>query len=158
MDLYLFRHGEAEPRAPGIADATRALTPSGAKDVRRVAAFARKANIAPTLILTSKLVRAQQTASIVAKQFGADVRETPALLPNAKPDLLWSEIKAMDSSSQLILVGHTPQLIRFAAFLLGGVIEIDLKKGALLRISVQARRPPLRGALKWLITPGLVRR
>jgi phosphohistidine phosphatase len=157
MDLYLFRHGEAEPRAPGIADAARALTASGTKDVRRVAAFARAAKVTPTLILTSKLARAQQTAKIVAKQFDVEVRETPALLPNAKPDVLWNEIKTMDPSSQLILVGHTPQLIRFAAFLLGGVVDIDVKKGALLRISVIARRPPLRGVLKWLITTGLVR-
>jgi phosphohistidine phosphatase len=166
MDLYILRHGEAEPRGQGVAEANRELTRKGIKDVRSVVAWAHTVKVAPALILTSSLSRARHTAKLAAKSFVAEIRETPALLPDAKPELLWAEIRALEPMQQLMIVGHNPHLQRFAAYLLGSQ-NVDIKKAGLLRITVdqppaapaksKAPQPPPVGVLKWMITPGLVR-
>ncbi|MEI9814757.1 MAG: CHAD domain-containing protein [Acidobacteriota bacterium] len=58
MEIYILRHGEAEPRETGVDDGNRALIAKGKRDVRDVLKAARRAKVAPELILTSPLRRA----------------------------------------------------------------------------------------------------
>ena len=68
MNLYLMRHGIAVAAdEPGISsDSARPLTPKGIKRIRRAARGLRRLGISFDAILTSPLVRARQTAEIVA--------------------------------------------------------------------------------------------
>ncbi len=66
MKLYVMRHGPAEDYSASGRDADRALTSSGRDRVRDVAQALLDADEAPNVILTSPLVRARQTAEIVA--------------------------------------------------------------------------------------------
>jgi len=116
--------------------------------------FARGRKFSPEAIVSSRYVRARQTADIAAKLLGvAEVRESRNLLPSGKPSALWRELQRISGIEQVLLVGHEPQMSNFLAFLIGGAGRIDIKKGALLRIQVSAA-----GAqLKWMIVPALVR-
>ena len=156
MDLYLLRHGEAEPRTTAVAEAARELTPKGREDVRRVIKLARGVKLAPDVILTSPYARARATAEIAAKVLGvAQIRESRSLLPNAKPEAIWKELQTLDSSAQVLLVGHEPHLSNLLAFLIGVTAPIEIKKGALLRVRVNGAGDVPEGQLKWLLPPSL---
>ena len=66
MLLYLLRHAEAVDEA--ASDAARALTTKGMAQARKVGKFCVKNEVIPSIILTSPLKRAEQTARLVAKE------------------------------------------------------------------------------------------
>src|SRR5256885_1079820 len=95
MQIYVLRHGEAEEQETGLADRERKLTAKGKRDLRSVLKLARNAEVAPDLILTSPLRRAQETAAIAAEVLGCkNVVETRNLLPGASPEQIWKEISS----------------------------------------------------------------
>lgn len=156
MDLYLLRHGEAEPRSASVEETERALTEKGRDDVRRVVKFAH-AKLRPIVIITSPYLRAIQTAEVAAKELGVEqIGESRNLLPEAKPSALWKELRER-AEARVLLVGHEPHCSSLVAFLTGGVKNIDIKKGALLRIAMDESRDVPAGVLKWMIVPALVR-
>jgi phosphohistidine phosphatase len=156
MELYILRHGEAQPREPGVADADRALVKKGRDDVRDVVKAARSAKVDPQLILTSPLRRAKETADIAVAGFKkCPLKETDAMLPDASPDAIWKEASAL-KMGRVMVVGHEPHLGQLISFLLGNEITVDFKKGGLIRIDVEGRGKP-RGRLKWYLTPRLAR-
>jgi phosphohistidine phosphatase len=155
MDLYILRHGEAEPQEAGIPDAGRKLTPAGKRALRNVLELARRAKVAPQAILTSPLTRATSTADIASAVLKCErIIQTRNLLPSAAPTLVWKEIAALHATDVLV-AGHEPQLGHLITFLLEAAVVVDLKKGALVRISTKATHGPPRGVLKWMITPKL---
>ena len=66
MILYILRHGIAEDEAPKGDDGARRLTPRGRAKMRAVAAGMRALGLRYDVILTSPLVRAVETAAILA--------------------------------------------------------------------------------------------
>jgi len=60
------RHGPAEDHADSGMDSDRALTVSGRERVRSVAKLLLELDEAPLVVITSPLVRAVQTAEVVA--------------------------------------------------------------------------------------------
>ncbi|HUA22716.1 MAG TPA: histidine phosphatase family protein, partial [Steroidobacteraceae bacterium] len=68
MQLLILRHAIAFPRDAKRwpDDAKRTLTMEGAKRARRAAAGLKRMTKQPTLVLTSPLVRARDTAAIFA--------------------------------------------------------------------------------------------
>ena len=85
MKLYIMRHGPAEDFSPSGRDADRALTPSGRDRVRDVARALLEADEAPHVIFTSPLVRALQTAELVATTLGTPPIETSSALAPGGP-------------------------------------------------------------------------
>lgn len=158
MELYLLRHGEAEPRQPSKPDAERALTAKGKRDVEIVSVQARVGNVRPEVIVTSPLRRAKETAMIAQKALNVKrTLETKALLPDTLPEIAWRELSTMDGVESILLAGHEPAIGRLAQYLLRAKLEVDFKKGAMMRISTPRSNPP-HGVLKWMITPRVVRR
>ena len=159
MELYIFRHGEADAREAGMPDRDRALTPRGKRDVKAVAALARRAKVAPDMVFTSPLRRARETAALAAEVFGTGKPvETKALTPEARPEAIWKEIvdlvsKQKGAVDQIMLAGHEPHMSRLIVFLLEAAVVVDLKKGSLVRVSTPGKNGPPRGVLKWMITP-----
>ena len=71
MDLYVLRHGKAEvfPSAGG-KDADRPLTRQGRNEIQQIASWMMKNRCRFTMIATSHLKRAEETAEIVAGVYG----------------------------------------------------------------------------------------
>jgi len=154
MELYVLRHGEADEREIGKADRDRKLTAKGRQDLKAVLKIARKAEVAPDLILTSPLRRALETAAIAAEVLGCKtVVETRNLLPGASPELVWKEIGSDYKVESILLAGHQPHLGSLIGMLLEAPVIVDLKKGCLVRIATQGRLGPPRGVLKWMLPP-----
>ena len=85
MQVYLLRHGIAEDVRVGLSDADRALTPEGRQKLREVLRAALSADVEPTLVMTSPLKRAVQTAEVARDifKYRKEILRTKALLPGA---------------------------------------------------------------------------
>jgi phosphohistidine phosphatase len=158
MQVYILRHGIAEEGRPGGRDADRALTNEGRKRLREVLRVAEKADVVPSLILTSPYVRAVQTAEVAIEVLGYanDLLRTEALIPSSDPESIWEEIRLHQGVMQLMLVGHEPLLSRVVSFLLdASSLMIDVKKGSIIRIDIEQFGSHPRGILKWMLVPKL---
>ena len=158
IDIYVLRHGDAQPRAEGLPEADRKLTPKGRRDVDRVMRHARAAKVKIDLALTSPYRRAIETAEIAVKVLDPKPRlvETSALLPESRPEQVWKEVRSHSDAKGLLLAGHEPQLSQLIGYLLGTpALRLDLKKGALVRIRMERAGAVPHGELKWLLTPRL---
>jgi phosphohistidine phosphatase len=125
------RHGEAKPDA---RDAARPLTDRGREVVERLgrAAAARGAQVAE--IRHSGLLRALQTAEILAEHLRprGGVRATTGLGPDDDPDIALAECQ--EAGEPVLLVGHLPHLARLEARLTGRQIELSLQPGCMLAL------------------------
>ncbi len=158
MELYLLRHGIAEERASSGKDADRRLTDDGRRRLRRVLEHARKANVTPTLILSSPLKRAVETAEVAAKELGysSKIAISEALLPDSSPEKVWAEIRAHRDEPAILMTGHEPLFSATASWMLGSTRSmVDFKKAGLMRIDFEALGAEPRGVIEWMITPRL---
>lgn len=155
MQIYLLRHGAAEEGGSSGNDGDRALTDDGRRKLRQVLENASAAGVNPTLILSSPLKRAIQTAEIARDVLGYknNILRTKALAPGSSVGDVWDEIRVHPDEASLMLVGHNPQLGELAAYLLGSPdMDIDFKKGAILRVDVESFTAKPKGILRWYLT------
>jgi phosphohistidine phosphatase len=155
LDIYIFRHGEAEPRGKR-GDAARRLTGGGKAEVRRVAQGLARLGAEIDVILTSPLVRAEETAAIagdVLKPPGG-VRRCDALAPGGTNAALFKELSGLRKSC-VMLVGHQPDLGELASVLVWGSpgVGIALKKAGVVRVLTERLPPAATGELRWVLTP-----
>jgi phosphohistidine phosphatase len=158
MQLYLLRHGIAENGRPGGRDADRALTPEGKKKLRDVLRTAARAGVSPDYILTSPYLRAIETAEIATEvlHFKSDIVQSKALVPESSPEDLWQEVRVYRRAGQVLVSSHEPLLSRAVAYLLSSPsLAVDMKKGGLVRIDLEAFGPEPSGLLKWYLVPKL---
>jgi len=158
MQVYLLRHGVAAEARAGSADADRALTEEGRRKLRQVLEMARDAGVHPTLMLSSPLKRAIQTAEIAQQVLGYknDILRTKALVPGSSVNQVWDEMRVHRDEASLMLVGHNPLFSELAGYLLGSQdIEIEFKKGAILRVDLEDFRLQPKGILRWYFTAKL---
>lgn len=158
MQVYLLRHGIAEENRAGESDADRQLTAEGRRKLRETLRTVAEADAKPSLILTSPLLRAVQTAEIAKSVLRAKTTlvETKVLLPSTNPEPVWDEIRVHKDEPELMLVGHDPLFTNLAGYLLGfPALNIDFKKGAVLRVDFEAFGPKPRGILRWFLVSKL---
>lgn len=155
VEVYLLRHGIAEEVGPSGLDADRALTAEGRKKLRQVLQRAKKAGLKPDLVLSSPYRRAVATAELTAEMLGCPygVMETGVLTPGSRPETVWAEIRAHKQARRIVLAGHEPLFSQLAAYLLDSPgLNVDFKKGAMMRIDFEGTGAAPRGVLKWFIT------
>jgi phosphohistidine phosphatase len=156
MQVYLLRHGIAEDGRDGISDAARGLTSEGRKKLQQVLQAVAKTDVEPSLIVTSPLKRAVQTAEIAKRILGykQDLLQSNALVPGSTPEQAWAEIRAHRNEPALLLVGHNPLFTDLARYLLNSPhLGIDFKKGALMRVDIDQISSHPAGVLRWYLTP-----
>jgi phosphohistidine phosphatase len=153
MKLFFLRHGVAEPAHGTIGDRDRALTEEGRHQVQQIAQALRRLNIRPEIILTSPLIRATQTAGIVAPVLDVRLETIQELQPGCTLDDLQRLLRRYPHES-VMLVGHEPDFSSLAARLINADERgILLKKGGIIRVDVDGRPQAGRGRLVTLLTP-----
>ena len=158
MQLYLLRHGIAEDRASTGRDADRRLTDEGRDKLRRVLERAHSVGVRPSLILSSPLRRALETAEIAGRELGYEgkIVRTPALAPESSPQNIWEAVRDYRDESAILLAGHEPLFSATVAYLLGSTREmVHFRKGALVSIDVQTLGAVPAGVLEWMLTAKL---
>jgi len=159
MNLFFLRHGIAGDRADWKGDdSLRPLTSKGRSQLVLTAKVMASLGIEFDAVLTSPLVRARETAEIVAARLGAThrLREEPRLEPGFDVTRLSDVLAGRGRDRTLLLVGHEPDFSHTISALVGGG-NLEMKKGGLARVTLTSDRP-LRGELVWLLPPKLLRR
>jgi phosphohistidine phosphatase len=152
MRCYFLRHGiAAEGGEWQGSDFERPLTDEGRKRMTREAETMAALGLDLDLIVTSPLVRAKQTAAIVAKalKLRDSVVENENVGLDFGPSHLWAILREHANANAIMLVGHQPSLSQTVAHLVGGA-RIDFKKGTLACVNVPDP-VSLQGALLWLV-------
>ena len=127
MRVFLVRHAES---APGEPDELRSLTAAG-RDAAR-ALGERLAEQQPTAVVSSPLLRARETADLIARACRLDASADDNLAPGATADTLREA--ARDRGEAVVAVGHQPDCSEIVLELTGrelsfppaGVAELDL--------------------------------
>jgi phosphohistidine phosphatase len=153
MDLYFLRHGEADWPDWNEPDDERPLTKRGKKEMREVASYLSRIDTCPTLILTSPLPRASQTAEIAAAKLKIKCCEDKMLAPGfGRPELKRLLEKYPEES--LMFVGHEPDFTDVISALTGA--SLKLSKAGVAKIDIE--RSLEDGRLLWLFPPKLAKK
>src|SRR4051812_48052915 len=159
-ELYLIRHGIAEERGDAYPDdAKRPLTEEGIDRLRKEARGLARLGATIDVMLTSPLVRTRQTAEIVASAFNPKpaIVNTESLAPGGTFQAVVADLEKHAKKSRIGLVGHEPSIGELAARLIGSRHPIEFKKGAVCRIDFETLPPAGPGALRYLLTPKILR-
>jgi phosphohistidine phosphatase len=159
MEIYFLRHANAgRPNINREKDEQRPLDKTGIEQCQVMGGALASLGVKPDVIISSPLVRARETASIVADEIGH--REKIVLDNAMRPDAEYSDFQQLlaryKSADAIMVVGHNPSQTEFLNRLLTGNSSeaIELKKGAVARIDMEARKPAV---LKWIMPPKVVR-
>ena len=134
MRVTLIRHAEAGDDAP--KDESRALTLKGRADARRLGRTLDGRGVRFSLVVTSPLVRAVQTAEIVATavKYRRRVIASDVLVPEAAVSKVVAFLRTVSAETGVALVAHEPILSAVAAALTGRPRYPALRKAEALRI------------------------
>ncbi len=155
--VYFLRHGPAGDRGEWTGDDfDRPLTAEGKTRVEHEAAALAKLGLTLDVIVSSPLVRAYQTAEIVAKKLGCADRlvKDKAVGPGFGRDAVARILADHPKADAVMFVGHEPDFSETVSDLIGGG-RIVLKKGGLACVELNAG-PSLKGKLLWLVPPGVL--
>jgi phosphohistidine phosphatase len=154
VKCYFLRHGIAiEPEAWTGSDFDRPLTREGCARMEREAKAVAGLSLDVDCIVTSPLLRAKQTAQILAAELGQQDKlvEDPRLASGFNLDRLRAILEAHAGAESIVLVGHEPSMSVTIGEAVGGA-SIELKKAALAGIDLSDPRATT-GTLFCLIPP-----
>ena len=137
MVAYFLRHADAEPRAD--SDHERKLTPKGQEQAEKAGKFLVCCGLLPEIILTSPVVRARQTAKIVAEKLGdTEFSEVDWLACGMTAETCLAELKACQEKASVLLVGHEPDFSETIAAMLGlrDAAAIKVRKASLTGVEL----------------------
>jgi phosphohistidine phosphatase len=161
MQLLIIRHAIAHERDARRwrEDGLRPLSPQGMVRARQAAQGLKRLGPRPARLLTSPLLRARQTATILNASAGWP-KPVPCaeLLPGAPPEELLAVLAHL-GAERIAVVGHEPDLGELLAACLGGATRgaFRFRKmgGALVDFRTSARAG--RGQLLWFLPPRVLR-
>ena len=164
MQVLFVRHGIAEDpelaAREGRTERLRELTTEGIGKMKKGALGLRRVLESIDIIATSPLVRALQTAEIVAGQYpNAKLVTLDLLAPGVNPDKLLSWLEEQSTSAIIALVGHEPDF----SFLIGWMLAdeqgnfIEVKKGSAILLELHDTGGPGCAVLKWALAPKQLR-
>ena len=162
IQLYLIRHGIAADRGPDYPDDShRPLTEVGVARMRLEAVALAALGVSFDHIISSPLVRARQTADIVAgdgaPSTSVPVTDSEALAFDGTPDDVRQVLARYPDAGSIALVGHEPNIGELAGALTGARWPLRFKKGAVCRIDVTGNHHGPPGELRWFLTPRMLR-
>jgi phosphohistidine phosphatase len=158
MDLFVIRHADAVPFSEFSGpDEDRYLTERGHQEARRLGSVFQAKQLLPTSIVTSPLLRAQETALEFASVLGFSsdqIQINEQLAPGGKFRKLGKHLKKL-SSPAVALIGHMPDLSELTGWLIGSrKVEINFAKSGVALVRVEGEEIEKGcGELLWFVSP-----
>lgn len=159
-ELYLVRHALAAQRGEEWPDDTkRPLTERGISRFKEVVDGLHRLDSAIDEIFTSPLVRAKQTAELLAAGLEGkpSVKLLDALAPGHTASAVMAQLAKSAKRRRIALVGHEPDLGELAAHLIGASRALPFRKGGVCRIDIEGLSSRRAGSLIWFIPPKTLR-
>jgi phosphohistidine phosphatase len=160
MDLVVVRHAVAMSRAEfgptGEPDDVRPLTRDGRREMTRAAKGLRALVPWLDVLASSPLVRARDTAGIIAAAYeGLAVVEIDALRPGSPFEEALAWLRRQPAGAVVAVVGHEPHLGGLVSWLLAelDVPVVSFKKGAACLVRFDERAAAGGGMLRWMLAP-----
>ncbi len=158
--LLIIRHAIAKEREAaarlGISDTERPLTKKGVTRMKAITAGIAGHIPTPACLLSSPLLRAYQTAELLAADYpGLAVTTEKGLSPGAPLMPLVTTLQQQANEGVSILIGHEPDLGKLISLLLFGkaTTAIQLKKGGAALLGFPRCIDSGQATLLWLMTP-----
>ncbi len=150
MDLFLIRHAKAVEGTLYNDDDQRPLTADGRQAAHAVGAALARQGIALETIITSPLVRAVETAELVAMavSYTGGLEVSSLLSPGGRAHQIIDELIALRREQRVALVGHEPSMGKLLSALLGKP-GLSLSKGTAVRLDWDGKH----GKLVWIVKP-----
>jgi phosphohistidine phosphatase len=164
VQVLVVRHAIAEQKEDfartGKDDSQRPLTDDGRRKMRRGAAALRGVVRAIEVLATSPLLRAVQTAEVLAAVYnGRNMVTVNELSPDSEfpPFLRW--LRMQDAGGTVAIVGHEPHLSGLTSWLLTGRKRsfISLKKGAACLLEFGEQPKAGAATLMWALASSQLR-
>ena len=159
--LYLVRHAIAFERddKKWPDDDKRPLTHKGSARMREIVDGLVELDVELDLVITSPLVRAQQTADLLIAGWPDPPALTvsDALSTSGTPTDVAGALSRHTKLKNIALVGHEPGLGDLAAFLIGAKAPLAFKKGGVACIEMPTLPVVGPGQLIWHATPKMLR-
>lgn len=170
MELFILRHGETSKRLSRSGGLDRSLTYTGTAEIKSIANSIKKLRIKIDLIVTSPLSSCKQTGEIINDLFN---KKIPLIICNdLKPEGkfldFYNKISKYKNTSSILIVGHEPYLSSMINDIISNsdadrnynknYNNIILKKAGLSRIKIISTVPKLKGELRWLLTPRILKK
>jgi phosphohistidine phosphatase len=159
-ELYLVRHAIAAERGEDWPDDDkRPLTERGIARFKEAVAGLRSLEAGVDEIFTSPLVRARQTAALLASGLAGTppVKVLSALAPGPGAEEVVAELARAAKRRRIALVGHEPGIGELAAHLIGAPRPLPFRKGAVCRIDINGFTGQHPGTLVWFVPPRALR-
>jgi phosphohistidine phosphatase len=113
--LHFLRHAKSSWKDPGLDDHERPLAKGGRESAKTIAAYLRRAKIAPDLVICSTAVRARQTLDPIAKAIKPPKVVLEKGIYEAAQRKLWKYLRNLPERAEcVLLIGHNPGLHDFA--------------------------------------------
>ena len=143
VQVFLVRHAAAVDETLDLRDPFRHLTALGRDQATSLGERLRWYDCSPTQIWASPLVRAVQTAELIASAMHCKtaVEVAAALAPEGDAHAVVAAVRALPASCGVLLVGHEPGLSAVGALLVGDPTFEGLAKAQAARI--------VDGVLRW---------
>jgi phosphohistidine phosphatase len=144
MQIFLIRHSRAIDPDHGVLDEHRHLSSEGRALASAVGRLLAAEGVRLERLLTSPLVRAVQTAEIVARELGftAEIQVLPSLAPGGPPQ---ATAERLGTAAHVALVGHEPTISALGALLASRPSFPPMKPGQVSLIEG--------GQARWKIDP-----
>lgn len=153
MNLYLIRHGDAEPISESGKDFDRRLSHSGKEQMKLAAEGWQSLIDQFDVIVSSPLTRAIETSKIIADVF--NYKKEIILDNNLISGSNTSDIIVLANSLNMInvaMIGHQPDLSQHVSKLISNTnTSIAFEKGTIAKIAFSNSVIASKGVLKFLI-------
>jgi phosphohistidine phosphatase len=159
-ELYLIRHAIAAERGSEWPDdSKRPLTERGMNRFKDAVKGLRRLDVVVDEIFTSPLVRARQTAEILAAGLDGKppIKVLDALAPGHTPASVMTQLARVAKRRRIALVGHEPDLGELSAHLIGAGRALPFKKGGVCRIDLGSLTSKRAASLIWFLPPNVMR-
>ena len=142
MTLLLIRHATAAAHGLAGGDFVRNLVEKGHEQSQRVGKFLKKHELTPDIVLSSPVLRAKETAEILAGEGCPKPVIESWLACGMRPEIALQELKAYQQFNRVAMVGHEPDFSALVEHILGAeTYSIRVKKASI--ISLEVGRHPL---------------
>ena len=165
MQLLIIRHAIAEDKVEfartGRDDTERPLTREGKRQMRHVVKGMRRVVRSLDVLASSPLVRAEQTAAIVAEEYDEiSIDTVPELSPESDPAAFARWLRTQSEAKVVAVVGHEPHLGMLTTWLMTGSREshVTLEKGGACMLEIDEQPGTRSATLQWSLTPEVMKK
>ena len=155
MNIFLIRHGKAEPASPAKKDIDRELTDEGKSIIKRSIGFWKNGIISFDFIITSPFKRAIQTAEIIAElmNYNNDLIIDSVLSPGGSTRSV-IELAEVLNGGNIAVVGHQPDMsFHISSLACNSQVNLKFSPASIAKVSFKETPKPGKGILEFLLPP-----